>query len=67
MYVVLASTATMTIVCIGWRHARRESVWRRGVTFLFTQTGVAGASAVVAPRALVGTKNVPSNERTIFC
>jgi hypothetical protein len=36
------------------------------VTFLFNQIGPAGASAPVAPRALVGTKNDPSSERTIL-
>jgi hypothetical protein len=36
------------------------------VTFLFNQTGPAGPSVPLAPRALVGTKNDLNKDRTIL-
>jgi hypothetical protein len=57
---VLARKATITTVCIGWRQARRESDWIRGVTFLFSQIGGAAVSVFAAPRNRVGRKEDPS-------
>jgi hypothetical protein len=59
MYVVLASNATITIVCMGWRHAGREIAWRRGVTLLFNHIGVAAVSAAGVPRSLLGRREEP--------
>jgi hypothetical protein len=50
----------MTMVCIGWRLAGREIAWRKGVTLLFNQIGVAAVSAAGVPRSLLGSKEEPS-------
>ncbi len=61
IYGVLAKPATMTMVCIGWRHALRERSCIRGVTFLFSQAGPAAASAAGELR-----KNLPSIVGEVF-
>ena len=50
MYVVLARSATKTIVCMGCVKARREMDWRTGVICRFNQPGFEAASLIPVDR-----------------
>ena len=57
MYVVLASKAMKTMVCMGWVQARRDKDWSTGVIWRLTHPGLLTV-VLVWPTARVGRKEL---------